>query len=196
MAQFSGRHGSATALEQRILLLEKELAGLQQKVADLCSIERYRDVMAQRHQGLEPVTLSRMAAIEARDFLEAGTGFHFLEYGSRGVAYRWIGPGPTASVTFWVDRSGPSEIRVHVQSFGVSSPQAPVTIMVDGVPHGARLDEGGVVLLVGPVPPREVPGPTEVTIVAPAMFSPAEAGEGGDARELGMAISRIEISAI
>jgi hypothetical protein len=138
--------------------------------------------------------LSPSAHLAAREFVEAGSGFHSLEYGDSDVAFRWTGPESSTRLIFWVDRSRPIQVRIGVLSLGASAPGTPVLVEVDGVDHVAAYDAAGKALVVAPVAPRPQLGPTVVVIHSPAMAFPHSAD--GDRRLVGIAVSRVDLTPV
>jgi hypothetical protein len=182
---------SIQVVMDRLALLEAEVGRLRNALAILQDLERYRDALPLTAAG-DGVALHSACVLDALDFVQAGAGFHQLEYSPSGLPYRWTGPGPSAHLTFWLDRTRPILVRIAVHSFGATGEETPIQIDVDGEPFLAPREPGMLGLLAGPVPPRDTPGPTHVTIHAPQVFSPARAG-GSDTRLLGLALSRIEL---
>jgi hypothetical protein len=184
--------GEDESIIRRLESLEREVARLRASLATLEDIERYRDTLLRRHGVVEQSSLSRSCQLAAREFVELGSGFHFLEYSEGEDAYRWTGPQSEARLTFWLDRTGPILVRIGIRAFGAGSAETPVLVEVDGESFTAAYDASLRALVVGPVPPRPHAGPTEVVIHSPVMFCPAQSGQG-DSRLLGMAINRIEL---
>ncbi|SDB74884.1 hypothetical protein SAMN02927895_05587 [Belnapia rosea] len=183
---------SQDELALRLATLEREVARLQSQMAMLMDLERLRDgILAQGGEVVDS-PLSPVALLQASEFIEAGSGFHFLEYGEDGTPYRWTGPDPEARLVFWVDRSRLLRLQVRVRSFGAGGPERPVVVTIDGQPYPARLVPQASALVAGPLPVLNAIRPTEVVLRSPVMFSPAQDG-GSDERLLGMAISHIEL---
>lgn len=180
------------ALELRLATLEREMARLQSQVTLLMDVERLRDGIIAGGGQVEEVVLSPIALLQAGEFLEAGSGFHFLEYGEDGTPYRWTGPEPEARLVFWVSRARPLRLQVRVRSFGAGGAERPVVVTIDGQPYPAKLIPQASALIVGPLPTIQSVRPTEIVLRSPVMFSPAQTG-GSDERVLGMAISHIEL---
>lgn len=184
--------GEEDSILRRLDSLEREVVRLRARLATLEDVERYRDTLLRRHGGAEQSSLSPSCHLAAREFVEVGSGFHFLECSEGEDAYRWTGPQSEARLTFWLDRSQPILVRIGVCAFGAGSAETPVLVEVDGNGYTADFDESLGALVVGPVPPRSHAGPTEVMIHSPVMFRPAQSG-GGDDRLLGLAINRIDL---
>jgi hypothetical protein len=178
-------------LAERLTLLEAEVSRLRTSLATLEALERYRDMVPLAETGGE-LALHRTCVIEALDFIQAGAGFHHLEYSPSGIPYRWTGPGPSSHLTLWLDRSRPIIVRISMHAFGAAGEDAPILIDVDNKTFTAEREAGSSVIVAGPVQPRTAPGPTHLVIHAPQMFSPSQAG-GTDVRMLGVALSRIEL---
>ena len=180
------------ALEDELRRLREEHAEMRAQLAAIAATERFRDVILQRHPAL-PNPLPVAAALDARDFIEQGEGFYYLEANPDGPAYRWTGPGHTARVTFLVDRTRPLMVTLGLVSPGRhAAGEDRITVEADGVTYGTEPVEGsGIVLRAGPIPPRATPGATELVVYTPVLFSP-ESVE--DHRRLGIAISRIEVA--
>ncbi len=177
---------------RRIRVLEESLLNLRTAVSVLEGLERHRDTLLSRFGEVQAPALSSSCRVSARDFIDYGTGFHDLEYGGQNAAYRWTGPSHESRLLFWLNRSASVEVRIGISSFGTNPQDAPVSVEVDGTTYAAIYDPTGECLVVGPVPPAQHAGPTEVVIHSPRMFSPSNNGES-DNRILGLAVNRIEV---
>ena len=187
-----------TDQDTRIAILEAELRSLREdhnelraKLVALAEVERFRDVILRRHA---PATAPAPSSsrLEARDFAEQSDGLYYLEYGPRGEAYRWTGPGHTTRVRFNVDRSVPVMVTLRLVSLGSHTARDRITMDVDGVAYTLRVALAeGTVLEAGPLP-RAAPGPTELLFNIPVLFSPGSSDDH-DARQLGIALQSIEI---
>ncbi len=180
---------------RRIRVLEESLGNLRVAVNVLESLERHRDTLLARFGEVQAPALSSSCHVSARDFIDYGSGFHALEYGTQNGPHRWTGPSHEARLLFWLDRKAPVEVRIGISSFGTTPPDTSISVEVDGIVHAATYDPTGECLVVGPVPPAQHAGPTEVVIHSPRMFSPSNNGEG-DSRILGLAVNRIEVTPV
>lgn len=180
-------------LSARVATLAGAVATLQQRVETISTFERLRDVVLARHQA-HPCRPPSFASLEARDFMEAAEGIHFLEYGPGGTGFRWTGPGHFTRFTFFVDRSVPVRVRLSVLALGRLSEQDRLSADVDGVAYLFSRTANADVLVAGPVPPRPGDRQTDVLLHVPVLFSP-ESGSG-DARRLGIAITGVALEPV
>jgi len=188
----AGHVTSIAALEAELRGLRRDHESLRAQFVALAELERFRDVILQRHlpPSLPPPP---RCTLEARDFAEHSNGLYYLEYGPRGEAYRWTGPGHALRILFNVGRSVPVLVTMRVVSMGSHTDQDSIGLEVDGIPYAMRAIPGeGTVLAWGPLPPLTAPRSTELLFNIPVLFSPGTA-EDRDARELGVALQDIEI---
>lgn len=179
-------------LEADLRSLREDHASLRAQFVALAELERFRDVILRRHAPALLPPLPR-CKLEARDFAEQSDGLYYLEYGPRGEAYRWTGPGHTLRLLFNVDRSVPTLVAMRLVSMGSHTEQDSIGLEVDGVAYAMRMiPSAGTVLEWGPVPPRPALGATVLLFNIPVLFSPGTSDQR-DARELGVALQSVEI---
>lgn len=188
----AGHATSIAALAVELRSLRQDHESLRAQFVALAELERFRDVILQRH--VPPsVRPPPRCALEARDFAERSDGLYYLEHGPGGEAYRWTGPGHALRILFNVDRSVPVLVTMRVVSMGSHTDQDSIGLEVDGIAYAMRTIPGeGTVLAWGPLPPLAAPRSTELLFNIPVLFSPGTA-EDRDARELGVALQDIEI---
>lgn len=176
-------------LAARVAALEEALAKLGDEIAVMKAVELRRDAILDRHPLAQQSSLARGVRIEAREFLTAGSGFHQLEEGPNGIAYRWIGPNPEARIVVWVDRRFPLLLRFHCHNFGLSRF---IRINVDDQEFEIARQDRPQPIEVGPIRPRGQPGPTEIRLAPEVMFSPKQSGHA-DNRILGVTFVWLEL---
>ena len=179
-----------TSLANRVAALETEVAFLRQRLETLTTFERLRDVVLSRYPS-HPYKAPSSCRLEARDFMEAAEGIHFLEYDSSGTAYRWTGPGHFTRFTFVVDRSLPLQVRLTLYSPGRLSEVDTLSADIDGVVYPFSRTGKADIFVAGPVPPRAGDAQTDILLHVPVLFSPEQ--ESGDTRRLGVAITCIAL---
>lgn len=180
------------ALEARIALLEAQLRQLAARVEALSAWEAARTPVLARHAEPPPAgALPPEAVLEASELLAFGDGFHTLERLPDGTPCRWT--GASARATFWVDRSRPLRLVAEIVSRGRTPEGVAPIVEVEGLRLPLVREDRGRRHVAGPLPPRAVPGPTEIVIHAPVPFRPSDHGEA-DFRTLGLQLARIALS--
>jgi uncharacterized coiled-coil protein SlyX len=180
-------------LHAQVAELSEELRLLRAQVGALYELERFRDVVLERHPS-HPIPPPPTRRLEARDFIESADGFHNLEYDEHGTAYRWTGPGHFTRARFQIDRSVAVMVVLRLSSLGRHTAPDRITVDVDGTVYPMRqLGGEGIALVAGPVPPRAGGGLTDLFFHIPVMFTPRDSGID-DARMLGVAVLSIEVT--
>ena len=182
------------ATEARIAALEADVRRLSARLEALAAWEQARTPVLARHA--EPPAagapaLPAEAALHAEELLSFGDGFHALERLPDGTACRWT--GASARATFWVDRARPLTVSVEITGRGRTPEGVAPILEVEGLRLPLLREGDGRRHVAGPIPPRAAPGPTEITIHAPAPFRPSDHGEA-DFRILGLQVARIGLA--
>jgi hypothetical protein len=142
-----------------------------------------------RHQSREATLIT------AKAFNEASGGFHALEYGEKGSAFRWTGPEPESRFTLRIDRSRPVDLTFRILSLGNNRP-ADLTVEVEGEIYPLR--EGDLTpstFAAGPLKARSGDDPTQVTLRVLRLIRPS--GDGAtDKRTLGVALEWIRAATV
>jgi len=168
-----------------------ELAGLRRRLAVIEQVERYRDIVLNRH-ATQPWTPPSSFRIDARDFHSAAEGVYSLEYDNTGTAYRWTGPDHFTRFRFNVDRAVPLSVRFVLWWVGKNIDGTPLTVDVEGATYPLRPADDPHAYIAGPVPPRDGSEPTDVFLHVPVLHMPQDDGSS-DNRRLGVAVTSISL---
>lgn len=124
----------------------------------------------------------------ASDYLLHADGFHAVEYGVKGLAFRWAAISGTMKFTFYVDRSRPLDIvMILFNSVDAQNYEKMRLSEGDNDIAVARADIEGQIRLTSTLPPRSNAGETNLTFHIPHVRRLAE----GDARIAGVAFHKL-----
>ena len=179
-------------LEQRLAAIEAMVRKLQTRLDALQLFEEHRQAVLERYPLAMNERLAERVTVSAPGLIDCGNGFHGLEYAGDGRPFRWTGPGAWSRLTVWVDRTRPLRLSLTLVSLGRNAPDQPLEILVDGVPHVLTAADSPLSLVAGPIPARAKPGPTELALLSPQLFSPQAEGHA-DGRTLGLAVHELSL---
>jgi len=148
------------------------------------------DRIAQNESDESHRQLREGTLITAKAFGEGSGGFHTLEYGEKGSAFRWTGPEPESRFTLRINRTRPVVLTFRILSLGNNRP-ADLTVKVEGEIFPLRVAElAQSTYAAGPLKTRSGNEPTEVTLRVLRLVRPS--GDAAtDKRTLGVALEWI-----
>jgi hypothetical protein len=139
-------------------------------------------------QGVEPARPGALSLPCDAELVQGG--FYPAEQAADGTAFRWVGPGPVATV-FLPRLSAPLEIRLHVHSAFLPEVLEEVRLALDGGDWVAAAWRDGVLSATLSPGPFSHGALLRLDIDTARTESP-EARGGTDRRALSLALSRIE----
>lgn len=106
--------------------------------------------------------------VSASDYLLEADGFHAVEYGNRGLAFRWAAITGTMRFTFYVDRSAPLAMElVFFNSVNPANYEKMMLVEGDTEVPIARADVDGQVRLASVLPAKPFAGETNLILHIP-----------------------------
>lgn len=182
-------------------ILVRELANLMVRVdAQELTIARLSAALELRQTLLAaPATgatlLPQRAEVSADIFLNDVRGFYGLEWNHTGKPYRWTGPDRASMIDLCVDRTEPKAFNLALLKMRPDGRDHACRILVDGQPVPCRVQQtDALVVLSGILPAAENRAKTEVCILTPTMYCPAEMNLGSsDNRRLGVAFMKLVV---
>lgn len=182
-------------------VLVRELANLMVRVdAQELTIARLSAALDLRDALLAiPATaatlLPQRTEVSADVFLNDVRGFYGLEWDRTGKPYRWTGPERASMIDLCVDRAEPKAFNLALLKMRPDGRDHACRILVDGQPVPCRIQQTDtLVVFSGILPAAENRVKTEVCILTPTLYSPAEMNPGsGDNRRLGVAFMKLVV---
>ena len=119
----------------------------------------------------KPAAAPRYASsyeVSASDYLLEADGFHAVEYGNGGLAFRWAAIAGTMRFAFYVDRSLPLAMElVFFNSVNPSNYEKMLLVEGESEVPIVRADVDGQVRLASVLPARQYAGETNLTLHIP-----------------------------